>query len=302
MQGFLRRVHRYPVYLPSQVKSLYPCISSFDRSGSSFDPAISIDLRKRAKSPPGTNIRFPVYGTVPEDPSPSRPGQTGLFSIPLELVPGAMESPLTSAPPVIISQTRRARRASAAEKVLEQLRGRDIQKNTSTSTAVASPRTSWINGRPESIVQNPTTITMTKTVAATISGSSADAAVSSATQTSLSSSQDSPTKRIGSKKSASRKQSPTVPPPSPIISKHNLTPSRLTRQTSQLALTNSSNPGPGAQLAIPSGLLPLLDGEHHTDELSVKFEAGWPLLEQWLVTIGGGEGDGDFGRVVIIYK
>ena len=297
-------MHRYPVYLPSQV---HPCTSPFDRSSNSFDPAIPIDLRKRPQSPTGANIRFPVYGTAPEDPSPGRPGQSGLFSVPLELVPfGATESPLSSAPPAIISQTRRARRASAAEKVLEQLRGRDIQKNASTSAALPSPRTSWINGRPESIVQNPTTTTTTtKTVAATISGSSTDAAPTAAsltTLTSLSSSQDSPTKRIGSKKSASRKQSPAVPPPSPIIPKHNLAPSRLTRQSSQHALTNSSTSGPGAQLAIPSGLLPLLDGEHHTDELSVKFEAGWPLLEQWLVTLGGGQGDGDFGRVVIIYK
>ena len=53
---------------------------------------------------------------------------------------------------------------------------------------------------------------------------------------------------------------------------------------------------------IPPALIPLLDGDHHTDELSVRFEAGWPLLEQWLITIGGGEGDGDYGRVVIIYK
>lgn len=251
-------------------------------------------MRKRATSPPGAII---VYSTAPEDPSPGRPGQTGIFSVPLELVPfGATESPLSSAPPVIISQTHRARRASAAEKVLEQLRGRDIQKNTSTSVGVSSPRTSWINGRPESIGQKPTA---TKTVAATLSGSSADAtttATSLTTQTSLSSSQDSPTKRIGSKKSASRRQSPSVPPPSPIITKQSLTYSRPTRQSSQLALANSSGPGP------PPGLLPLLDGEHHTDELSVKFEAAWPLLEQWLVTIGGGQGDGDFGKVVIIYK
>jgi nitrogen permease regulator 2-like protein len=46
----------------------------------------------------------------------------------------------------------------------------------------------------------------------------------------------------------------------------------------------------------------LLDGEHHTDELAVGFEAGWPLLEQWLVSIGDGKGDGDFGKVLIIYR
>jgi len=56
------------------------------------------------------------------------------------------------------------------------------------------------------------------------------------------------------------------------------------------------------QTAIPPGLISLLDGDHHTDELSVRFEAAWPLLEQWLITIGGGGGDGDYGRVVIIYR
>ena len=205
---------------------------------------------------------------------------------------------------MIISQSHRARRASAAEKVLEQLRGRDIQKNTST-TALLSPRTSWINGRPENI-QNPTPMPMTKTATATTPVSSADAAVAAAswsTQVSLSS-QDSPTKGIGNKKSTSRRQSfvsPAVPPPSPTIPslKHILTPSRPTRQTPQLPHTNL---GHGTQLAMPSGLLPLLDGEHHTDELSVRFEAGWPLLEQWLLSVGGGEGDGDYGRMVIIYK
>jgi hypothetical protein len=59
---------------------------------------------------------------------------------------------------------------------------------------------------------------------------------------------------------------------------------------------------PTSQTVIPPGLIPLLDGDRHTDELSVKFEAGWPLLEQWLIAIGGGEGNGDYGRVVIIYK
>jgi len=52
----------------------------------------------------------------------------------------------------------------------------------------------------------------------------------------------------------------------------------------------------------PPELMPLLDGEHHSDELATRFEAGWPQLQQWLVAIGGGKGNGDFGRVVIIYR
>ena len=51
----------------------------------------------------------------------------------------------------------------------------------------------------------------------------------------------------------------------------------------------------------PPDLLPLLDGDHHTDELCTRFEVGWPQLQQWLMIIGG-KGDGDFGRVSIIYR
>jgi nitrogen permease regulator 2-like protein len=53
---------------------------------------------------------------------------------------------------------------------------------------------------------------------------------------------------------------------------------------------------------FPKELLPLLDSEHHTDELCVRFEVGWPKLEQWLVAAGQGNGDGDFGRVIVIYR
>ena len=60
--------------------------------------------------------------------------------------------------------------------------------------------------------------------------------------------------------------------------------------------------GQSSTPSVPPGLQGLLDGEHHTDELSVKFEAGWPLLDQWLLAIGRGPGDGDYGRVVIVYK
>ncbi|PCH37993.1 NPR2-domain-containing protein [Wolfiporia cocos MD-104 SS10] len=54
--------------------------------------------------------------------------------------------------------------------------------------------------------------------------------------------------------------------------------------------------------SFPPALLPLLDGEHHTDELCTRFEVGWPILRQWLVLAGGGKGDDDFGRVAIIYR
>ncbi|KAH9993755.1 nitrogen permease regulator 2-domain-containing protein [Russula vinacea] len=55
-------------------------------------------------------------------------------------------------------------------------------------------------------------------------------------------------------------------------------------------------------LAYPPSLVPLLDGEHHTDELCCRFEVGRPTLERWLVAVGEGSGDGDFGKVLIIYR
>jgi len=48
--------------------------------------------------------------------------------------------------------------------------------------------------------------------------------------------------------------------------------------------------------------MPLLDGEHHADELCRQFEVGWPTLGRWLAAVGGGSGDGDFGKVLIIYR
>ena len=53
---------------------------------------------------------------------------------------------------------------------------------------------------------------------------------------------------------------------------------------------------------MPPGLKELLDGTHHADELGVRFELGWPALEKHLIAIGGGRGDGDFGRVEIVYR
>ena len=77
-----------------------------------------------------------------------------------------------------------------------------------------------------------------------------------------------------------------------------LTPSR-TRGTR----SPSTPMGVNAATPYPRELMPLLDGEHHTDEVGVRLNVGWPQLQEWLVALGGGEGDGDFGeQVVIIYR
>ncbi|KAI0273349.1 nitrogen permease regulator 2-domain-containing protein [Gloeopeniophorella convolvens] len=86
---------------------------------------------------------------------------------------------------------------------------------------------------------------------------------------------------------------------------------RLSRSPSTPVIKAQANAGAGATatpvlvsqpLAYPSALVPLLDGEHHTDELCCRFEVGWPTLERWLVAMGEGAGDGDFGKVLIIYR
>ncbi|GJJ06083.1 hypothetical protein Clacol_000272 [Clathrus columnatus] len=52
----------------------------------------------------------------------------------------------------------------------------------------------------------------------------------------------------------------------------------------------------------PGDLPRFLDGMHHTDELATHFEAGWPTIERWITALGGGQGNGDYGRVVIIHR
>lgn len=100
---------------------------------------------------------------------------------------------------------------------------------------------------------------------------------------------------LSSRGPESRRQSlmtPTIPPASPSI---NIKAASASHRQRQATATDSKQ--------CPPELIPLLDGEHHTDELSVRFEAGWPLLQQWLAIAGGGTGDdGDFGRVCIIYR
>jgi len=229
---------------------------------SSSPVAPPIDL-----SPSQTLLRGRTPQTMPVVPSLSPD-----LASPIPLSPRPTPATASASTPA------RARRASAAEKVLEQLRNRDIQKTG------GSPRTSWIHYTNES--EPGIGITATTTTP-----------------------QDSPIRTGGSE---SRRQSfnvfPANPPPSPILAKATiaatLTPSRPRMSPSPSASAVQTRNGVENLIStpFPKELPSLLDGEHHTDELAVRFEAGWPLLEQWLLTIGGGEGPGDFGRVAIIYR
>jgi nitrogen permease regulator 2-like protein len=113
---------------------------------------------------------------------------------------------------------------------------------------------------------------------------------------------------------------PPAPPSSPVMATHPIplyvrsseppsTPVQQSQRTSKASFSSSgigwgtdSGFGTVSTLVVPSELPQLLDGGHHTDELATKFEAGWPTLQSWLVAIGGGSEDGDFGRVVMIYR
>lgn len=117
-------------------------------------------------------------------------------------------------------------------------------------------------------------------------------------------------------------EQPSVPPPSPTPTPRTLTktssdpaarpppPTGLTRSRPQLERSPSA---PAMQQVygptqvplgptLPRELLDMLDGEHHTDEICTHLKVGWPIVRQWLVIAGGGRGDGDFGRVAIIYR
>ena len=80
------------------------------------------------------------------------------------------------------------------------------------------------------------------------------------------------------------------------------TRSKLSRSPSTQTAALPQSKAPDETKILLENLKVLLDGTHHTDELGTRFEIGWPKLETYLVTIGGGRGDGDFGRIEIIYR
>lgn len=117
-----------------------------------------------------------------------------------------------------------------------------------------------------------------------------------------------------------RPPEPPAPPSSPVMATNPISlharssdppstpvqPSQRTLKTSftssGIGLGTDSGVGMISSLVVPSELPQLLDGGHHIDELATKFEVGWPTLQKWLVAIGGGSEDGDFGRVVMVYR
>jgi len=284
----LRRVHRYPTLLPpnsSQVltmphESQHPpsaSVSVFGRPrGESMTSGSPLRFPPYTPSPPHTDststlFRGRSYSAVALHSSGSEFGQT-VQANSSESSYINHQSSVAAINVVSGTATYRARRASAAEKVLEQLRNRsELQKPT--GPIVGSPRTSWIHTKDEVTFPLPSTNNSQETRLA--------------------------------QRAESRRQSliaPIGPPPSPVLPKPTLPPSVSTTLRSR-----SSWPHPGWQLSssgvrpVPPEFLVMLDGEHHTDELSVRFEAAWPILEKWLAAVGGAA-DGDLGRVSMVLR
>lgn len=194
-------------------------------------------------------------------------------------IPVNTEAPFSS-PTREADPTRSApRRASAAEKVLEQLRFKTLPRSGSNFTVGNQPSSASpeeVNTARERSIGRPRV--------------NSDGRRLSTYQPS----------EVSSKDGRSLGHGPSVGPISTGRPRLSRSPS-----ASMVPQIHTSFPQGSGQLpnvpAPPPELASLLDGEHHTDELSTRFEAGWPLLQQWLAAIGGGRGDGDFGRVSIIY-
>ncbi|KAF8623497.1 hypothetical protein AX15_006280 [Amanita polypyramis BW_CC] len=317
IKGFLRRVHRWPVLLdPVQTTSTPEEMNNTAQTTTADTHGFP---RRRGKSLSNTNYSVPGHhGVVPTDIQSSE--QSTLRGRPTPTVAPigmGVQVPMqdTSQPPansittssvanINASSKQRARRASAAEKVLEQVRNKDLQR-TSGSTST-SPRTTWLH-KPKEEATRSRAVSMLANVAATTGANITDHHLATGA------SQGGVTK-IAKATSEPRQPTftlPVVPPPSPVNQKAQLPPirPRLSRSPSaphlapqQQTVTSVITQAGSYTRPAPRELIALLDGSHHTDELSVRFEAGWPLLEQWLTTIGGGPGSGDYGHISIIYK
>ncbi|KZT70125.1 NPR2-domain-containing protein [Daedalea quercina L-15889] len=259
IKGFLRRIHRWPVLLP------HMDTPQGERAGlpQSFG-------RKRGKSftvqtsPPNTTQVDADSVHIRGRPHASL--ATELTTAGAGLVTAHSSAPTT---PVI---PHRARRASAAESSLEQLRSREPARKSTALEQLFNPRAA--NAVPSSMASSNTAQTPrppTREASSTSGGSSGDQHGHS------------PTSLLAGQPALIRPRMDRSPS-APVVSQVYAQPQLQTAA------------------AYPKDLLSLLDGEHHTDELCTRFEVGWPTLRQWLVIAGGGKGEGDFGQVVIIYR
>ncbi|TDL24839.1 NPR2-domain-containing protein [Rickenella mellea] len=250
IKGFLRRVHRWPVFIPEKEKP-EKSLSPSRRRGKSLTNSFG------TLSPDGLGNKLPR--TPDALPSQTRPALVS-------------DNALTSS----------SRRASAAEVYLEQFR-RDLDASNAAGVPFPltgpsiSPRVARFS-RPQIIpgspMQDPTR------------RNSLQQPYPPTTTTSTTAGAPPPYAGLFSMPESAETRNGAMTPSRP----------RISRSPSGVTLPVAASP-----VMYPSELKGLLDGTHHTDELSVRLEAGWPLLEKFLVAVGGGKGNGDYGTVEIIY-
>lgn len=274
IQGFLRRVHRWPVLLPSTSPP-----RSLERPEPDTFP------RKRGSSFSGALFPTPVSS----DSGRSRPR-------------GRQQDTLTKALEVAVVQpspvTQTERKTSAAESALELLRTKhQTGRTSSTGSSKTSPANSIIIERHTRTSSEQSQRAQPPNFRSILSKISQGVPTTPVTHSATSSEASYSAVQA---KLTSRPRT-TRSPSAPAVS-HRKTSLGAVGLATNLNPTSPPPPPPPSSLILPPQLAGLLDGEHHTDELATRFEAGWPLLEQWLVSIGGSSGNGDFGRVVMIYR
>ncbi|KAF8238569.1 NPR2-domain-containing protein [Tricholoma matsutake] len=289
IKGFLRRVHRWPVLLPLDLASM--ATASGPPNVPPLPPGEHESLIDQSLLFPTPPSQTDALSNHPPKSASNR-GRSSSVSVALQSTSPRNAPALSTTPQdstnniaaasvtvVPISATHRARRASAAEKALEQLRSR-ADVTGSSAGLVSTPRTSWIHFQQKDEAPSENQVAVTA-------------------------SQDPPTE------TQSRRQSllgPIGPPPSPVLAKVAALPPTPAPPAAVAVRPRSTWLMPGLQSSgvntrpFPPELLGLLDGEHHTDELVVRFKAGWPVLEGWLIAAERGTGDSNFGRVCIIYR
>ncbi|KAF8447715.1 nitrogen permease regulator 2-domain-containing protein [Boletus edulis BED1] len=256
IKGFLRRVHRYPVFIPESPSQ------ANRRRRQSFSSS-PVQLGTQHTNPPMDPAES---GRLPDTPFTVPVHTDALLSSPTR------EADLAKSIP---------RRTSAAEKVLEQLRFK-TQQRSGTNVTVGNQSSS------ASAYLEEASTTRERVGRPRVNSEGRRHLIY-------------PQSEVSSKDGRSSWYGPSVGP----ISTGRPRPSRSPSAPMVPQIHTSFSQGSGQSFNVPPPppeLVSLLDGEHHTDELSTRFEAGWPLLQQWLAVIGGGRGDGDFGRVSIIYR
>lgn len=290
-QGFLRRVHRWPVLLPDAQSSY---VSPERRSSSSA-------VRRRAASFSNSMFTVPTQQTIDQLTPPytnrGRPPDRPELFPPHQPQPHSLvqEATLTG-----------QRKPSAAENALELLRNQH-QRHRADSAATARGHST----KEELVFARRTSEKGIERIDRGSDGSNIRQPPQNLRSMLSKLSQGIP---------GARPPDPPAPPSSPVMTSSPVpphvrssdSPSIPAQQSQRTSKTSFGSGGIGMGMdssvgavsapALPSELAQLLDGEHHTDELATKFEAGWPTLQKWLVAIGGGSGDGDFGRVVMVYR